>query len=116
MFPNAMMSIFTQDPQVIKYGSSVLRIVAVSEPMFGALIILEGIFNGVGDTKAPFYACLFSMWCVRVFSTYLCVFVFKLGLNAVWVCMVADNMARFIILLTRFINGRWKQNLKLAKA
>jgi putative MATE family efflux protein len=59
IFPDFMMSIFTKDPTVIKSGASALRIVAVSEPMYGALIILAGIFNGVGDTKAPFlFPCL----------------------------------------------------------
>ncbi len=66
--------------------------VAVSEPMFGVLVILEGIFNGVGDTVKPFYYALFSMWGVRVFLTFLCVHVFHLGLYAVWGCMIANNV------------------------
>lgn len=114
LFPNFMMSIFTQDPTVIKSGASVLRIVAVSEPMFGALIILEGIFNGVGDTKTPFFFSVFSMWGVRILSTFICVAVLGLGLKAVWFCMVADNLVRFILLLTRFVSGRWKKNLEFS--
>ena len=115
IFPNTMMSIFTQDMTVISSGASALRIVAVSEPMFGALIILEGIFNGVGDTKTPFFISLFSMWGIRIISTYLCVAVLGLGLNAVWLCMVADNVVRFILLLVRFISGRWKLKLLFDK-
>ncbi|WP_160676140.1 MATE family efflux transporter [Clostridium sp. C8-1-8] len=115
LFPNFMMSIFTQDPTVIKTGASVLRIVAISEPMFGALIILEGIFNGVGDTKTPFFFSVFSMWGIRILSTFLCVAVFGLGLKAVWFCMVADNVVRFSLLLTRFISGHWKKKLKFDK-
>jgi putative MATE family efflux protein len=112
MFPNAMMSIFTKDAEVIKSGSSVLRIVAISEPMFGALIILEGIFNGVGDTKTPVFVSILSMWGVRITATFLCVSVFNLGLNAVWLCMVADNVLRFALLFIRFVSGAWKRKLK----
>lgn len=112
-FPNAMMSIFTKDPVVIKSGSSVLRIVAVSEPMFGALIILEGIFNGVGDTKTPVFISILSMWGVRILSTFLCISKFNLGLNAVWICMVADNVFRFTFLFIRFLSGAWKRKLPL---
>jgi Na+-driven multidrug efflux pump len=54
---------------------------------------------------------MFSMWCIRILSTYLCVSVFKFGLNAVWLCMIADNLVRFIMLLIRFIRGNWKRNL-----
>lgn len=112
IFPDTMMSIFSQDPEVIKAGASVLRIVAVSEPMFGALIILEGIFNGVGDTKASFFASVVSMWGIRIVATYICVSLLGFGLNAVWICMVADNVMRFILLLIRFISGQWKRKLQ----
>ncbi|WP_315673528.1 MATE family efflux transporter [Clostridium sp. 19966] len=112
LFPNVMMSIFTENTTVIHSGASALRIVAISEPMFGSLIILEGIFNGVGDTKTPFFFSVFSMWGIRIISTLLCISIFKLGLNAVWLCMVADNVTRFILLLTRFIRGRWKKGLQ----
>ncbi|OPJ58136.1 MATE family efflux transporter [Clostridium oryzae] len=110
IFPKSMMSIFSENATVIKSGASVLRIVAVSEPMFGALIILEGIFNGIGDTKTPLFIALFSMWGVRILFTFLCVSVLGLGLRAVWFCMVADNVTRFILLLIRFLRGRWKRN------
>lgn len=115
LFPNVMMSIFTKDPKVIQSGASALRIVAISEPMFGALIILEGIFNGVGETKIPFLISLLTMWGIRILSTFLCVSVFGLGLNAVWLCMVADNVVRFILLTICFISGRWKRNLQFAQ-
>jgi Na+-driven multidrug efflux pump len=108
LFPDAMMSIFIKDPVVIKSGASILRIVAVSEPLFGALIILERVFNGIGDTKTPVIVSILSMWVVRILSTFLCIFVFGLGLNAVWICMVADNTFRFVILILRFLRGTWK--------
>lgn len=115
LFPDFMMSIFIKDPVVIKSGSSVLRIVAISEPMFGALIILEGIFNGVGDTKTPVFVSILSMWGVRILSTFLCVYKFKLGLKAVWLCMIADNIFRFTLLFIRFLSGAWKRNKLLRK-
>lgn len=112
LFPDKMMSLFIKDPTVIKSGSSVLRIVAVSEPMFGALIILEGIFNGIGDTKTPVFISITSMWGVRILSTFLCIYKFKLGLKAVWLCMIADNTFRFTLLLIRFLSGAWKKKIK----
>jgi len=97
-----MMQLFTPDADVIRMGASVLRIVALSEPIFGISIILEGIFNGAGDTRHPFIYSLFSMWAVRILGTFLCVNVFHMGLNAVWLCMVADNVCRGLLLVIRF--------------
>lgn len=109
--PAQMMSLFTNDPAVIAGGVTILRIVAVSEPIFGMSIILEGVFNGVGDTKAPFVIALVGMWGVRIVSTAICVKGFHLGLNAVWVCMVADNVTRGLLLAIRYIRGNWRKGL-----
>lgn len=113
LFPAAMMGLFTKDPQVVALGASVLRIVAVSEPFFAVLIILDGVCNGVGDTKAPFLFSVLSMWGVRILGTYLCITVFPFGLRAAWICMVGDNMTRFGLMLARYLRGGWKRRLEL---
>ena len=51
LFPQAMMSIFTSDRAVIEAGGRILRIVACSEPLYGAMIIFEGIYHGVGQSE-----------------------------------------------------------------
>lgn len=111
LFPRPLMALFTRDPQVIAQGAQALRIVAVSEPFYAVVIILEGTFNGAGDTRAPFVISVSCMWLVRLLSTWFCVNVFHLGLRAVWWCMVADNMARFVLLLHRYRGRRWRRTL-----
>ena len=115
LFPGFLMSIFTNDAAVISGGKTILRIVAVSEPLFAVLIILEGVFNGVGDTKVPFLFTVISMWGVRILFTFLCVSVFHLGLNAVWICMVLDNVSRCIMMSVRYLKGGWKKHLSFEK-
>lgn len=107
IFPSTVMGFFTKDPEVIAGGAVILRIVAVSEPLFAVSIIMEGIFNGIGDVKAPFIISVLSMWMIRILFTYLCVIHLGLGLNAVWICMVADNVIRCILLLIRFFRRNW---------
>lgn len=102
-----LLQLFTKESDVIALGTVVLRMVAVSEPLFGVLIILEGIFNGVGDTVKPFYYALFSMWCVRVLGTFFCVKVFHLGLYAVWGCMIASNVCLGSLFILRYLRGGW---------
>ena len=114
--PATMMGLFTTDAAVIAGGVTILRIVAVSEPIYGASIIFTGTFNGVGDTRTPFIISLLCMWGVRIVSTALCVKVFGLGLTAVWLCMVADNVTRGVLLGIRYVSGRWKKGLFEQKA
>ncbi|MBR4442238.1 MAG: MATE family efflux transporter [Clostridia bacterium] len=105
--PDRMMSLFTPDAAVVAGGIQILRIVAVSEPIYGMSIILEGTFNGVGDTKAPFVISLACMWGIRILFTWICVKALGLGLVPVWLCMVADNVMRGALLAVRYARGKW---------
>jgi len=107
IFAEYLMAIFTPDPEVITLGASVLRIVSVSEPIYGVLVILEGTFNGMGDTKAPFIFSLITMWGIRVFGTWIMITLLHLGLQFVWVMMVSDNVARCFLLAYRFLKKKW---------
>lgn len=111
VFANQLMSIFTPDLQVIELGARVLRIVSISEPIYGILVILEGTFNGMGDTKAPFIFSLITMWGVRVCGSWLIINVFNQGIEAVWIMMVLDNITRCFLLARRFFKGGWKYRL-----
>lgn len=115
-FPSVMMGIFTNDSAVIAQGSVALRIVAVSEPLFGIAIIMEGVFNGIGETRSTFLFSALTMWGIRILFTFLCVRVFHLGLAAVWCCMVGDNVVRCILLCVKFARGRWKKKVSAGTA
>ena len=115
VFAEGLMGIFTPDSEVIKLGAAVLRIVSVSEPIYGVLVILEGTFNGIGDTKAPFIYSVITMWGIRICGSLLLISVFDLGLRSIWLLMIADNIARCIMLLVRFGMGKWKKNIRRQK-
>lgn len=112
LFPEHVMALFTTDPRVIEGGGRVLRIVSVSEPLFAVAVIMEGIFDGIGDVKAPFLISTLSLWAVRLVPTWLCVTRFGLGLEVVWICMVGDNVLRCLLLLGRFFGRNWKAYLE----
>ena len=50
-----LMRLLTSSTQVAVIGASMLKLVAFSEPFFGLMIIMEGIFYGLGKTKYPFF-------------------------------------------------------------
>ena len=102
-----MMRLFTADPQVIALGVTVLRMVAVSEPVYGVAVVLEGIFQGVGDTMYAFRCNIAGMWGVRVLGTFIFVRLLGFGLPAAWGCMIAHNVLLFILFSLRYRGGRW---------
>ena len=109
LVPERMMAIFTKDSAVIALGASVLRLVAVSEPIYGIGIILDGVFDGIGDTRTPLRCSVSTMWGVRILFTWICVNHLGLGLFAVWICMVANNVCKTLSEAVIFMSGSWKK-------
>ena len=102
-----LMGVFTRDASVIALGTRVLRMVALSEPIYGVAIILEGIFQGVGDTKSAFVFNILGMWGVRILGTWIALRRFGGGLTAAWGCMIAHNLLLGALLTVRYLRGRW---------
>lgn len=108
---NFLMSLFTPSERVAQLGGAMLRIVAFSEPFFGLMIVLEGVFYGLGRTKYAFFVETAGMWAVRILFTFLCVRVWGLGLNAVWYCMIADNICKALLFAFPFLIKKKRQKL-----
>ena len=108
LFAPQVMGIFSPDARVVTQGTAILRLVALSEPIFGIAIGVEGMLQGAGDTMIPFVITTATMWMVRILGTVLVLNIFHQGLNAVWTCMVAENTVRGVLYLVRYLRGRWK--------
>ena len=108
-FAAPLARLFSDNETVIALSASVLRIVAIAEPMFSLSIVLSGVLRGAGKTGAAFWPVAIGMWCVRITTAMLFVYRMKFGLHGVWFAMVADLIARgeFCIFLVRGVN--WKQ-------
>ena len=102
-----LMDIFSDSPEVISLGSTVLRMVAVSEPFYGFSIIIEGMMQGVGRTKEPFVYNIIGMWGIRIVGTFIFTQLLSFNLIAAWGCMIAHNMFLFCMFLRCFIKGKW---------
>lgn len=101
-----LMCLFTPSRPVVDLGAEMLRLVALSEPFFGLMVVLEGIFYGLGRTRYSFIVETVGMWCVRILFTFLCVRYWGLGLRAVWYCMIADNVCKAVLFTVPFLTKR----------
>lgn len=108
LFARNMMGLFSRDAAVIALGTVVLRMVAVSEPFYGASIVLEGMMQGMGRTVLPFTFGILGMWGVRIAGTFLCTQRLGLGLVSAWGCMIAHNLLIFALFLICYLTGNWK--------
>ncbi len=107
VFAPSLMRLFSSSGKVITLGTTVLRMVAVSEPFYGFSIIIEGMMQGVGKTKEPFIYNIIGMWLVRIIGTFLCTQRMGFGLVSAWTCMILHNLLLFVLFLICYVRGRW---------
>ena len=107
LFAEPLVRLFSRDESVIRLGTTVLRMVAVSEPFYGVPIVVEGLMQGVGKTTAPFVYNVIGMWAVRILGTFVCTRLLGMGLVAAWGCMIGHNLLLFIFFVYHYVSGRW---------
>ena len=112
LFAPAMVGIFSADAAVILLGSTVLRMVACSEPFYGVSIVIEGMLMGAGKTVVPFFFNVAGMWGVRIVGTFICTQLLGMGLVSAWACMIGHNLLLFVMFVLYYRFGRWKPPMK----
>lgn len=106
VFAGPIIKIFTPDAEVIRQGTRILKLIAFCEPFFGLMIVSEGIYYGLGQTRITFIVETIGSWGIRIVATIICVHVFHTSLFEVWICMFADDAFRAIALAMPLFSGR----------
>ena len=94
-----LMGFFIESREAVSLGAEMLKLVALSEPFYGLMIVTEGIFYGLGQTKYAFAVETLSMWGIRILLTFICVNIWGCGLREVWYCMIADNIFKAVMFI-----------------
>jgi len=109
IFAPYLVTLFSKDAAVCALGTTVLRMVALSEPIFGFSIIMEGTLQGLGRTVMPLVSNIAGMWGIRIAGTAICVNLLGLGLESAWGCMILHNVALFLMFLVYYLSGKWNK-------
>ena len=108
VFSKQVMSIFTQDVQVIMLGSTLLMINVFVEIGRTSNIVLISSMRGAGDVIFPTVVALFSMWLISTLGSYVLAVEFSLGLIGLWIAFASDECLRGLLMLIRWNKGKWR--------
>ncbi len=97
VFAPQMLSIMTENSDIISLGAQILRIEAFAEPMFAASIVTYGIFVGLGKTVLPTTVNFTSIWVVRLMLAFFLAPTY--GLVGVWIAMCIELCVRGTVFL-----------------
>lgn len=106
-FGEALVSLYTNDPDIISNGGLVLKLVALVQPFQSSFLIISGALRGAGDAKWPAFSIMIGILIIRPLISVLCVFGFKWGLVGAWVALLADQLLRSIMIYFRFKSNKW---------
>lgn len=106
-FGASVMKFFVNEPDVIRHGVSMFRIISVSVVAFALFTVMTGALQGSGDTKPVMYLNIIRLWGFRVPLAFLLSLILNLGPLGIWIAMFISN---FLTAVSGFIyikRGSW---------
>ena len=108
IMPQFLVSLFTNDKDVIELSTMALKIVSICQPFSGASMVLAGALRGAGDTKSVLQITYLGIFLIRIPITYLFLDVLNFGLAGAWIVMTIDLVIRSSLAFYIFRRGKWK--------
>ena len=110
VFPEAIMSFFTDDVEAIQMGKIFFMIIALSEPVMAFAFALGGALRGGGDPLSPFIYSSFSDLIVVIVCGYIMAIILNLGFAGIAIGIAVSSLTRAIPSTWKFKQGKWKKN------
>ncbi|MBO4678867.1 MAG: MATE family efflux transporter [Lachnospiraceae bacterium] len=102
-----LMSAFFSEEEIVKIGVDITRIIILVVVFQVSQVIYMGCLRGAGDTGYTAMASIISVTIIRTAFSYLCGYTLGLGINGVWMGILADQVSRFFFGSIRFKQGKW---------
>jgi len=106
LWGHLIMSLFTNDSEVIRIGDEYLTIVSIFYILFTLMFIFTGIMRGAGDTLIPMFFTLISLWIIRIPLAYF--LSGKIGAAGIWWAIPAGWFVGLSLVFFYYRTGRWK--------
>ncbi|MDQ0916551.1 putative MATE family efflux protein [Paenibacillus sp. V4I5] len=111
IFRKDLIGLFTDNPEIIAMGSSILVLSILLEPGRTFNLVVINSLRAAGDARFPVLMGILSMWGIAVPLAYWLGIVMKMGLLGVWVAFAVDEWVRGL-----FMYLRWKSRVWQSKA
>jgi MATE family multidrug resistance protein len=105
--PAQLVSLFTDDPDVIRVGQRLILWAALFQLTDGVQVVLGSALRGAGDTKFVMWSGIVGSWLVFVPIAFYLMEVRKMGSEGGWIGVIAWAGALAILLLWRFRGDAW---------
>lgn len=104
-----VISVFTDNPQIIKMVSELLYVSLFLEFGRSLNLIYVGALKGAGDVRFPVLYGMFSNWCVMVLLAYILGIRFQFGIVGCFLGIAADEITRGAVMFFRWKGKLWME-------
>jgi multidrug resistance protein, MATE family len=111
LIPEALLRLYTQDPEIIRLGASLLFMAALFQIFDGTQAAGFNVLRGAADTRVPMLIAMFAYWGVGAPAMYLLGFHSPLGPVGVWAGLVVGLAAATALLSWRVRVIHWHRPL-----
>jgi putative MATE family efflux protein len=108
IFSKQLIMLFTVEPEVVKYGSICLQVIAAGYVFYAYGMVVIQSFNGAGDTKTPTYINFICFWLVQLPFAYMAAIYFDGGPQGVFWAITLAEVLIAVIGIIWFKRGKWK--------
>lgn len=106
----AIVSIFSDDAEVIAMAADFLRIMATWCFLNGIYNSTRGLFQGTGHTEVSMVIDATRLWVFRFLTIWFCETVLHMGVRSIWYSVVVSNGISTTIFLVLYLSGLWKKS------
>ena len=108
-FASPIISVFTKEPEVHRYGTLALQIIGTGYIFYGIGMVMIQALNGAGDTKTPTWINFIGFWLLQIPFAYLLAKGFDLGPLGAFIAIPVAETAIAIAAYYYFKKGKWKE-------
>jgi putative MATE family efflux protein len=105
LFAPALIAFFINDPRVIAVGASLVRTLAVVEPLHAVGIILSRAMHGAGEARTPFIISVLAWVGVRIPLAWFLAFSLDLQAQGIWYAIAFSQVLAAALLIAIYRGG-----------
>jgi putative MATE family efflux protein len=114
LYSSSLASLLNTNPEIVYHAGSYLKIVASLGIFLGFEMVLEGAFNGLGNTK-PYMMVRVPLTIARIPLAYVLAFHTSLGVSGIWWSISLTTLLKGLALVWLFVyNKKNREILGLA--
>ncbi len=111
-YGSGLVRFFVADPEAMRLGDIMFKIVSPSVFLFGLYLVTTGAFQGAGSTKIVMVLAVVRLWGIRIPMAYALSRLGGVGPESIWYAMFASNAATALAGILWYRRGPWARSLE----